>query len=171
MKRTTSTIVNLLFLFVSVSVAAETPVISAQSQETATVPAESAVVSETRPADSEPPVTPAAVAQAVTAAATQASDTAAEHEQQAVSGETVGEGKAKHCHKHAMGATHKGKGHHGKGHHGKGHHGKGKGHHGKGHHGKGKGMHKQHAQVVQRLDLIEARLAKMEAMLESLIRR
>ena len=62
---------------------------------------------------------------------------------------------------------HKGKGHHGKGQHGKGHHGKG--HHGKGQHGKG--MHMRHAQVVQRLDLIEARLAKMEAMLESLIRR
>ena len=35
----------------------------------------------------------------------------------------------------------------------------------------GKGHHEKHAQVVQRLDLIEARLAKIEAMLEILMRR
>ncbi len=40
----------------------------------------------------------------------------------------------------------------------------GKGMHGGGHHGK-------HAEVVQRLDLIEARLAKIELMLESLMKR
>lgn len=39
----------------------------------------------------------------------------------------------------------------------------GKGMHGGGHHGK-------HAEVVQRLDLIEARLAKIELMLESLMK-
>ena len=37
--------------------------------------------------------------------------------------------------------------------------------------GKGKGQHEKHEQVVRRLDMIEARMAKIEAMLESLIRR
>ena len=35
----------------------------------------------------------------------------------------------------------------------------------------GKGKQAKHDQVVQRLDMIEARLAKIEAMLESLVRR
>ncbi len=39
-----------------------------------------------------------------------------------------------------------------------------KGMHGGGHHGK-------HAQVVERLDMIEARMAKIELMLESLMKR
>ena len=43
------------------------------------------------------------------------------------------------------------------------------GHQGKGEHGKG--HHDKHAQVVKRLDLIEARLAKIEVMLENLMRR
>ena len=60
-----------------------------------------------------------------------------------------------------MGKMHRGKGPHGKGHGGMKHDG---GHHGKGH-------HEGHRQVVQRLDMIEARLAKIEAMLESLMRR
>jgi len=48
--------------------------------------------------------------------------------------------------------------------------GKGQGgKHGGGQHGKGK--HDKHEQVVRRLDLIEARMAKIEAMLESLMRR
>jgi len=34
-----------------------------------------------------------------------------------------------------------------------------------------KGMHDKHEQVVQRLDMIEARMAKIEAMLEILMRR
>ena len=63
---------------------------------------------------------------------------------------------------HQMGGMHKGKGQHGKG----GHGGK---KHGGGQHGKGK--HDKHDQVVKRLDMIEARLAKIEAMLESLVRR
>ena len=37
--------------------------------------------------------------------------------------------------------------------------------------GKGKGQNKKHEQVVRRLDMIEARMAKMEAMLESLMKR
>jgi hypothetical protein len=41
--------------------------------------------------------------------------------------------------------------------------------HGGGQHGKGK--HDKHEQVVRRLDMIEARMAKIEAMLESLMRR
>jgi hypothetical protein len=60
-----------------------------------------------------------------------------------------------------MGMMHRGKGQHGKGHGGMKH---GGGQHGKGH-------HEKHRQVVQRLDMIEARLAKIEAMLESLMRR
>ena len=58
----------------------------------------------------------------------------------------------------------------GKRHKGCCHHGKGPGgmKHGAGH---GKGQHNKHAQVVQRLDIIEARLAKIEAMLETLMRR
>lgn len=57
-------------------------------------------------------------------------------------------------------------GRHGPGmmHRGKCEHKGGKGMHGGGHHGK-------HAEVVQRLDLIEARLAKIELMLESLMKR
>jgi len=60
-----------------------------------------------------------------------------------------------------MGMMHKGKGQHGKGHGGMKH---GGGHHGDGH-------HEKHSQVVQRLDMIEARMAKIEAMLEILMRR
>jgi hypothetical protein len=54
---------------------------------------------------------------------------------------------------------------------GGGQHGKGQGGkmHGGGQHGKG-GNEKER-QVVQRLDMIEARMAKIEAMLETLIRR
>ena len=69
-----------------------------------------------------------------------------------------------------MGMRHKGECKHCKSHankkHGKGHGGM---KHGRGH--RGKGHHDRHAQVVQRLDMIEARLAKIEAMLEILIRR
>jgi len=55
--------------------------------------------------------------------------------------------------------------------HGGGQHGKGQGgmKHGGGQHGK-KG-HEKNRQVVQRLDMIEARMAKIEAMLEILMRR
>ena len=62
--------------------------------------------------------------------------------------------------KHGMGMKHKGKCQHGKGHGGKKH---------GGHHDKQK--HDKHAEVVHRLDMIEARMAKIEAMLESLLRR
>ena len=55
---------------------------------------------------------------------------------------------------------------HGQGH---GHQGKGGGKHGAGH--KGKGHHDNHDQVARRLDMIEARLAKIEAMLEAVLRR
>ena len=55
-------------------------------------------------------------------------------------------------------------------HRGKCKRGKGKGgKQGGGQHGKGK--HDKHEQVVRRLDMIEARMAKIEAMLESLMRR
>jgi hypothetical protein len=49
----------------------------------------------------------------------------------------------------------------------------GMGRHGMGHDGmkRGKGKHEKHAEVVRRLDMIEARMAKIEAMLESLMRR
>jgi hypothetical protein len=49
----------------------------------------------------------------------------------------------------------------------------GTGRHGMGHDGMkhGKGKHEKHAEVVRRLDMIEARMAKIEAMLESLMRR
>jgi hypothetical protein len=49
----------------------------------------------------------------------------------------------------------------------------GMGRHGMGHDGMkhGKGKHEKHAEVVRRLDMIEARMAKIEAMLESLMRR
>ena len=55
--------------------------------------------------------------------------------------------------------------------HGGGQRGKGQGGmmHGGGQHGKG--GHDKDRQVVQRLDMIEARMAKIEAMLESLMRR
>jgi hypothetical protein len=43
------------------------------------------------------------------------------------------------------------------------------GQHGGGKHAKGR--HEKHEQVVKRLDLIEARLAKIEAMLEIMMRR
>ena len=82
-----------------------------------------------------------------------------------------------------------GGGQHGKGHggmkcgggqHGKGHGGMKRGgvQHGKGHGGMkrggdqhGKGHDEKHAQVVRRLDMIEVRLAKIEAMIEILMRR
>jgi hypothetical protein len=62
---------------------------------------------------------------------------------------------------HEMGMMHKGQGQHGQGQCGM--------MHGGGQPGKGKQA--KHDQVVQRLDMIEARLAKIEAMLESLVRR
>ena len=61
---------------------------------------------------------------------------------------------------HGMGMKHKGKCQHGKGRGGKKH---------GGYHDKEK--HDKHADVVRRLDMIEARMAKIEAMLESLLRR
>jgi hypothetical protein len=50
---------------------------------------------------------------------------------------------------------------------------KGMGKHGKGHDGMkhSKGKHGKHAEVLRRLDMIEARMARMEAMLEALMRR
>ena len=69
----------------------------------------------------------------------------------------------------------RGGGQHGKGlggmKHGGGQHGKGQGGmmHGGGQHGKG--AHEKDRQLVQRLDMIEARMAKIEAMLEILVRR
>ena len=47
----------------------------------------------------------------------------------------------------------------------------GKGMRGAGCKGKGKCQSKKHEQVVRRLDMIEARMAKIEAMLESLMKR
>lgn len=64
-------------------------------------------------------------------------------------------------HMPGMGMKHRGKHHHGKGHGGMKHGGS----------HKGKGHHEKHRQMVQRLDMIEARLAKIEAMLEILVRR
>jgi len=65
------------------------------------------------------------------------------------------------CQMPGMDKMHKGQGRHRKSHccmkHGGGHH--------------GKGQHDKHEQVVQRLDMIEARIAKIEAMLEILMRR
>ena len=63
---------------------------------------------------------------------------------------------------HAIPGKCKGGRMHGGGQHGKG--GQGGGQH-------GKGGHDKHQQVVQRLDMIEARMAKIEAMLEILMRR
>lgn len=56
---------------------------------------------------------------------------------------------------------------------GKGMKHKGMGQHGMGHQGMkhGKGKHEKHEQVVRRLDMIEARMARIEAMLEALMRR
>ena len=76
---------------------------------------------------------------------------------------------------HSKGMMHQGKGPHGKGHGGMKHGGarQGKGHGGKKHCSKkhGDGGTDKHQQVVQRLDMIEARMAKMEAMLEIMMRR
>jgi hypothetical protein len=57
--------------------------------------------------------------------------------------------------------------------HGKGMMHKGMGQHGMGHEGMmhGKGKHQKHEDVVRRLDMIEARMARIEAMLEALMRR
>jgi hypothetical protein len=66
-------------------------------------------------------------------------------------------------------------GQHGKGQggmmHGGGRHGKGKGGMMQGGGQHGKGGHEKDRQVIQRLDMIEARMAKIEAMLETLVRR
>jgi hypothetical protein len=62
---------------------------------------------------------------------------------------------------HGKGMMHNQKQQHGKEHGGK--------QHGGGSHGKGR--HADHEEAMQRLDMIEARLAKIEAMLEILIRR
>jgi hypothetical protein len=70
-----------------------------------------------------------------------------------------------------MGMRHKGSCKQGKGQHGKGQHGNKHGgmQHRGGH--DGNGQHEEHDQVVHRLDMIEARMAKIEAMLETLMRR
>ena len=74
-----------------------------------------------------------------------------------------------------MGLMHKGKGQHGKGQggmmRGGGQHGKGQGGMMRGGGQHGKGGHEKDRQLVQRLDMIEARMAKIEAMLEILVRR
>ena len=54
---------------------------------------------------------------------------------------------------------------------GGGQHGKGQGGMMRGGGQHGKGGHEKDRQVVQRLDMIEARMAKIEAMLEILMRR
>ena len=54
---------------------------------------------------------------------------------------------------------------------GGGQHGKGQGGMMRGGGQHGKGGHEKHRQVVQRLDMIEVRMAKIEAMLEILMRR
>jgi hypothetical protein len=69
-----------------------------------------------------------------------------------------------------MGLMHKGKGQGGMM-HGGGQHGKGQGGMMRGGGRHGKGGHEKDRQVVQRLDMIEARMAKIEAMLEILVRR
>jgi hypothetical protein len=69
-----------------------------------------------------------------------------------------------------MGLMHKGKGQGGMM-HGGGRHGKGKGGMMRGGGQHGKGGHEKDRQMVQRLDMIEARMAKIEAMLEILVRR
>ena len=69
-----------------------------------------------------------------------------------------------------MGLMHKGKGQGGMM-HGGGQHGKGQGGMMRGGGQHGKGGHEKDRQVVQRLDMIEARMAKIEAMLEILVRR
>jgi hypothetical protein len=73
---------------------------------------------------------------------------------------TAGGSPATPCPRHGMGMMHQGKGPQGGG-------------HGDMQHGgcRGKGRHTGDQQVIQRLDLIEARLARIEAMLEALIRR
>ena len=72
-----------------------------------------------------------------------------------------------------MGMRHKCKSRHSEGPGGMKHagcqHGKGQGKHGACKHGKG--QHDKHDQVVQRLERIETRLAKIEAMLEILMQR
>jgi hypothetical protein len=73
---------------------------------------------------------------------------------------SAGDNPGNPCPRHGKGMMHHGKGPHGSGHGGMQHGG-----------GHGKGRHAEHQQVVQRLDLIDARLAKIEAMLETLIRR
>jgi hypothetical protein len=60
------------------------------------------------------------------------------------------------CPMHGKGMMHKGMGQHGMGHEGMMH---------------GKGKHQKHEDVVRRLDMIEARMARIEAMLEALMRR
>ena len=69
-----------------------------------------------------------------------------------------------------MGLMHKGKGQGGMM-HGGGQHGKGQGGMMRGGGQHGKRGHEKDRQVVQRLDMIEARMAKIEAMLEILVRR
>ena len=69
-----------------------------------------------------------------------------------------------------MGLMHKGKGQGGMM-HGGGQRGKGQGGMRRGGGQHGKGGHEKDRQVVQRLDMIEARMAKIEAMLEILVRR
>ena len=76
-----------------------------------------------------------------------------------------------------MGMKHKGACKQGKGQHGKGQHGNKRGgmQHRGGHDGNEQHEeheeHEEHDQVVHRLDMIEARMAKIEAMLETLMRR
>jgi hypothetical protein len=65
------------------------------------------------------------------------------------------------CPMHGKGMKHKGMMHKGSGQHRMAGHGM----------ERDKGKHEKHAEVVRRLDMIEARMAKIEAMLESLMRR
>ena len=188
MKRTTLTIAILFSLAGPAAVVAEVPAVTGIPMAVEVVPAdvESAVQQavEALPADApaagaglvqQPSVadTPsteavhpgAAVAEGQTVPETPAAVPGVEKtEAQAVAGmaapdtKTSGDAMPKQpCPKYGMGMKHRGKGPDGKGMGGPG--------------CKCKRKHKRHQQVVQRLDMIEARMAKIEAMLESLMKR
>jgi hypothetical protein len=143
MKSISTTVAMLLFLASPASVLAEEQAVPAEAAAVKDV-ASDAVVTETETGIET--VTETAIKPAAPA------DPATPHPMNEMEGMHMGK----------MGGMHMGKGQQGKGGHGYKKHGGGQ-------HGKGK--HEKHEQVVQRLDMIEARLAKIESMLESLVRR
>jgi len=177
MKRATSSITILFLLAGPVAALAETPPAPASPLDTsaartvvesaaqpvldalptaATAAGAAAIEAQSQPVDTAPAAATASTAKTATSAVTETPAAPA-------AGTASAADSRDPCPMHRMGKKHMGMGSNGGSMRGM--------HQGAGCKGKGMQKGKRHAEVVQRLDMIEARMAKIEAMLESLMKR